>query len=94
MQLCPVQMKKRMQRRIQMGINYEKIKDSLKERMSDSIDSYVERIKESKNGRLPSIEEIEAMWGEEKETLLKSLSEATDELVAPDKDNASKKKLP
>jgi len=71
----------------------ERAKRETKEQMLKSIDAYYERFQSAKDGRLPSIDEIEKMWGEEKKELEQILSNATSRLAEPEAADC-KKKLP
>jgi Rps23 Pro-64 3,4-dihydroxylase Tpa1-like proline 4-hydroxylase len=59
----------------------ERARQEAKERMSKSIDAYYDQFAEAKKDRLPSIDEIEAMWGEKKSELNQILAEVTDGLA-------------
>jgi len=68
----------------------EKAKREAKERMSKSIDAYYERFAEAKKDGLPSIDEIEAMWGEGQRDILEILKDATNTLAGTEVDTVKK----
>ena len=73
--------------------NIEEAKRKAKERMEESIDAYFDRFQAAKDGRLPSIDEIERMWGDGKRELEEILAEVTSGLSEPE-GASGKKKLP